>query len=292
MLKYLVLLFLTVPLYGQQDPHFTKFEGKVVKIPARHCMKAMGYGDHIKEYEVIGNISWDEINIPNTNTSTPFPDVDRKDRFGMVLESDMYIAQPGCYNFVLKSDDGSRFWIDDQEIIDNDGVHGMKVKANKTFLSRGKYRVKIWYHQAFIHKYGFIFDSKYLGANCEEFSESFESITTKAQSISLANDLLFSKNSFVLSRGGKAYLKEFFEKQELNFSELKIKGYTCDLGSALHNRTLSQKRAEEVRNFLLNSFELSKVKILAIGYGESLITEVLSSEEERSKMRRVEIEFK
>ncbi len=288
-LRILIFLLFGFSLSGQQDPHFTSFEGDVVKIPARHCMKAMGFGDHVAEYEIIGNVSWESIQIPNSNTTTPFPDVERIDRFGLILTSDMYIAQAGCYNFTLESDDGSRFWIEDQEIIDNDGVHAMELKAGKVFLNRGKYKIKLWYHQAFIHKYGFVFNAKYLGSDCQEFSDTFSTLKPNVQKLSFNNDLLFDVNSSILSQEGKQHIKAFFDPLELNFETIKIHGYTCDLGTSAFNRVLSQKRAEAVEDYLISTFDLGNVKIISVGFGESLVQENPKTENERKKLRKVEI---
>src|SRR5690606_1787054 len=44
--------------------------------------------------------------------------------FGFVFEGYIWITNPGEYTFYTNSDDGSKLWINDQQVVDNDGRHG------------------------------------------------------------------------------------------------------------------------------------------------------------------------
>ncbi len=73
------------------------------------------------------------------------------------------------------------------------------------------------------------------------------------------------------------------------FSKLKlfIAGHTCDIGSAEYNALLSQKRAEAVKDYLVEVGIMGEY-IKAKGYGEEKPVADNDTEEGRIKNRRVE----
>ena len=50
--------------------------------------------------------------------------------------------------FFLSSNDGSRLYIDDKLVIDNDGLHGTIEKPGDIKLSAGKHKFELSYFQA------------------------------------------------------------------------------------------------------------------------------------------------
>ncbi|MFC1761717.1 SUMF1/EgtB/PvdO family nonheme iron enzyme [Planctomycetota bacterium] len=57
----------------------------------------------------------------------------------------MDLKNPGTYEFVLSSDDGSALYINDKEIIMNDGLHGTDPKKKVVSLPAGKHQVNLLY---------------------------------------------------------------------------------------------------------------------------------------------------
>jgi hypothetical protein len=70
------------------------------------------------------------------------------DNWGMVLEGEFQIDSAGEYTFYLNSDDGSKLYIDDELIIDNDGDHSLLELAGVAELSVGPHRIRIEYFEA------------------------------------------------------------------------------------------------------------------------------------------------
>ncbi len=100
---------------------------------------------------------WEEI--PDMQTLTPFAtgklqDINldyldlNKDKFALLLKAQINILEEGSYTFFLNSNDGSKLYIDDKLIIDNDGPHGAIEKQGSTLLSKGKHSFVIHYFQA------------------------------------------------------------------------------------------------------------------------------------------------
>ncbi len=69
----------------------------------------------------------------------------RAERFAFRFEGYVLVAQDGLYDFFLKSDDGSTLWVDNREVINNDGSHGAVEKNGKTVLRKGYHSIKVLY---------------------------------------------------------------------------------------------------------------------------------------------------
>ena len=70
----------------------------------------------------------------------------RADSFAVTLRSTLVVPAAGDYTFYVSSDDGSRFYINGQQLIDNDGLHGTTEKSGKIRLSRGSHEVVVTYY--------------------------------------------------------------------------------------------------------------------------------------------------
>jgi hexosaminidase len=72
----------------------------------------------------------------------------REDFFGITYTGLINIDEPGDYTFYLSSDDGSKLFINNKELINNDGLHGNKEVSATLNLSKGKYPVRILYFES------------------------------------------------------------------------------------------------------------------------------------------------
>ncbi len=73
---------------------------------------------------------------------------------------------------------------------------------------------------------------------------------------------------------------------------VEIAGHTDDTGSAEYNKNLSQRRADSVRNILVNDYGIAEDRITAMGYGEEQPTASNETAEGRAANRRVEATLK
>lgn len=69
----------------------------------------------------------------------------RKDKFAFRFEGYIKIAKDGFYTFFTQSDDGSKLFIDDVEIVNNDGDHGTEEKSGKAVLKKGFHKIRVVY---------------------------------------------------------------------------------------------------------------------------------------------------
>ena len=105
---------------------FNYYEGEWMKIPDFDNLEPMASG--------VVKLVTDEVDAPR-----------RKDHFGLVLSGYVDIEKAGTYALYLKSDDGSKMYIDGQLVVDNDGSHSTKVEKGTVVLEAGKHRIRIEY---------------------------------------------------------------------------------------------------------------------------------------------------
>ena len=74
----------------------------------------------------------------------PFPGVNE---YGYIYSGYLLVPSEGVYTFYLSSNDGSKLYINDQELVDNDGGHGAIEKSAKIALKQGEYPIKVLYFQ-------------------------------------------------------------------------------------------------------------------------------------------------
>jgi len=101
-------------------------------------------------------------------------------------------------------------------------------------------------------------------------------------------NVYFETNSANLLPESEATLNEAGRTLE-KFPRLRIEvqGHTDTRGSAAHNQRLSQARAESVRKFMVDHFQLTPANVVAKGYGESQPETRERNDEELLRNRRV-----
>lgn len=69
------------------------------------------------------------------------------DQLVMVFTTYFDVEVPGEYTFFISSDDGSKLFVDNKEVIDNDGNHGVKEEKGSVALEKGKHKIEVqWYN--------------------------------------------------------------------------------------------------------------------------------------------------
>lgn len=70
-----------------------------------------------------------------------------------------------------------------------------------------------------------------------------------------------------------------------------IEGHTDSVGSAAYNQQLSQRRAQSVRDYLIQNFDISPDRLTAKGFGEERPVASNNTADGRSKNRRIQAVF-
>ncbi len=96
-----------------------------------------------------GKIRLTHFDIPERNFEDGFPGLpDLVEYFGIGFEGKLLIEKEGLYEFTLASDDGSKLYVNDKLIVNNDGYHMMSTeKSGKIELAKGTHKFQLDYFQ-------------------------------------------------------------------------------------------------------------------------------------------------
>ena len=98
---------------------------------------------------------WDELpdfsvlKAKKTGTVTNFSLKPRENdhHFAFVFEGQIHIKETGMYTFYTTSDDGSKLYLDNQAVVDNDGLHPAEEESGQMYLSQGHYPIRVTFFE-------------------------------------------------------------------------------------------------------------------------------------------------
>jgi hypothetical protein len=102
--------------------NFECYEGDWDKIPDFHVLTA-------SKKAVVSDISLKEVTSDDT--------------YAVNFTGYVTVPTSGVYTFYLSSDDGSRMYLDNNPIIDNDGLHSQTEKSATRALHAGMHRLQV-----------------------------------------------------------------------------------------------------------------------------------------------------
>ena len=151
MRRLAILLGLTFAAFAQDatptfgvtvvDPYGLKGEVYLLKRGASKLPK-------FEKLEPVGTIYASSLNIAPRDFDSGFPGVtDRFEWFAIDYNGRFWIEKPEKYRFSLVSDDGSKLYIDDHLVINNDGVHPAIAVQGSVNLAGGLHRIRVSYFQ-------------------------------------------------------------------------------------------------------------------------------------------------
>jgi outer membrane protein OmpA-like peptidoglycan-associated protein len=266
-------------------------------------MDSVGYTKEIEKTPPIGYVYAQSLNISERELSVPFPGVPRgKNTFAIVYTGNFEVKDSAEYAFGLKSDDGSRLWIDGQQVINNDGIHQFNIaKTGSIGLSKGFHTIKVWYFQGLATRMGLLlvmkkstekdfrlFDLKKYEAEIQK-SIGNQQDTTTIRTLG-DNKVLFETGKYELKTESSDWLMSIARILIFNpQAKVRIEGHTDNVGSAASNQTLSENRAKAVEDALKKLNVLPSVTFNIKGLGLTQPLAPNDSEEGRAKNRRVEV---
>ncbi len=109
--------------------------------------------------------------------------------------------------------------------------------------------------------------------------------------VTFGGDLLFDTGSANVSPGAQQRMSQLADTlKRYPESRVVVKGYTDSVGSETLNQQLSERRAQNVANYLIAQ-GVSPSRITALGFGEQFPLATNATPEGRQQNRRVEIEI-
>ena len=131
------------PTFGVTTATTTGFHGQVYFIGEYNIALP-----NFKKLKPVGSIYTEYLNIPLREFTEGFPGItNRFEWFAIDYRGRFWIEKPGKYQFALLSDDGSKLYIDNKTVIDNDGTHGPLVQYGSVKLAEGVHDIRVSYFQ-------------------------------------------------------------------------------------------------------------------------------------------------
>jgi outer membrane protein OmpA-like peptidoglycan-associated protein len=290
---------------GSTKPFMVGLKGTIYKFVMPKVIesdKRVGYTEAIEKSTPIGYVYAQSLNISERNLDQSFPGVPKNTYvFAIIYTGKFEVKEDTTYEFVLKSDDGSRLWIDTSEVINHDGFHQFNVpKKGAIKLKKGFHNIKVWYFQGLATRMGLLLmmkkisEKEWLPFNLKPLEDDLKK-TMQVDNNGVAKAQLNDRFLFDL---GKSDLKPEAELQLLNVAKLlifnpnaklKIEGHTDNKGTAKANQLLSENRAQAVANALKAMGIPETIAIETMGFGMSKPVAPNTTEEGKAQNRRVEI---
>jgi hypothetical protein len=81
--------------------------------------------------------------LPNLNLSPR----QESERYGFEYTGFIRAPETGVYSFFTNSDDGSRLYIGDSLVVDNDGLHGLQERRGLIALAAGLHPIRVTFFE-------------------------------------------------------------------------------------------------------------------------------------------------
>jgi outer membrane protein OmpA-like peptidoglycan-associated protein len=144
-----------------------------------------------------------------------------------------------------------------------------------------------------VNKKDYLFHSEHFDLTAENTSKDpvirdFRLQPIRTGEIVVMNNIFFDFDSDLLKNESLVELNKLIQLLADNPTmHIEIRGHTDNVGSPQYNRTLSEKRATSVFNYLINS-EINKSRLSFRGYGDTIPIAPNDTEEGRALNRRTE----
>lgn len=112
-----------------------------------------GEVDALPDFSSLGDpaaiIAVPNLDIAPRGFEQGFPGVDGElvEWFGIRFNGSFNVVEEGEYDLCLNSDDGSKLFLEDTLVVDNDGIHGPKEACELVYLEPGEYVLRVEYFQ-------------------------------------------------------------------------------------------------------------------------------------------------
>ncbi len=279
-------------------------EGKIFLLPKKPENAGLV---KLKDFDGLpstGSVFTGKWDIPSRSFTEGFPGVtDRFEWFSLDYQGPIYIPVTGKYKFRLSSDDGSKLYLDNALVIDDDGVHMMTDKSATLTLKQGNHPFRLQYFQGPPVQIGLqLFVTEPGGKEkifaLQDFDQKVLESRRQLHVTEDAHAIHIRLGAEVLFDSGKSALRPEAAKslQELAAVLLGepglpvlIEGHTDNVGSAQSNQALSEQRASAVKQWLTTTGKVPGGCIATKGSGSTKPVAPNASAAGRQKNRRVEI---
>jgi len=138
--------------FGSILPKPNSLCGDVYELPKGTHMLPPDLWNYGNNDDAVGAVYTYLLNVPYQFLTGGLPGVtSRPEWFGIDYHGEFWVKAPGEYRFKLSSDDGAELYIDDQLLINEDGVHSPVTDEKAIRLAAGRHAIRIPYFQETMH---------------------------------------------------------------------------------------------------------------------------------------------
>lgn len=109
--------------------------------PGLKCDYYEGEWEKLPEFEGLQSAKSSIVKIIDTSLKS------RDEQYGMVFSGFIKVPEDAVYNFYIESDDGSKLFINEKLLVDNDGLHSLERKSENIALKSGFHKIRVTYFQ-------------------------------------------------------------------------------------------------------------------------------------------------
>ncbi len=118
----------------------------------RNTKPGLRYSYYQGNFLVLPN--FDTLTVTKTGIAQDFEvsaiESKRIDHYALVYEGYLEVQKEGLYTFYSHSDDGSKVYLHDEVVVDNDGSHSARTRHGYIALKKGKHPIRIEYFEDFL----------------------------------------------------------------------------------------------------------------------------------------------
>jgi len=101
-----------------------------------------------RQLKPVGEIRGATLDVSPRSYASGFPGVThRLEWYALQFDGPFTVAQAGDFTFRLECDDGARLFIDEQLVVDHDGIHPPSSKSGTIHLGAGGHSIQVQYFQ-------------------------------------------------------------------------------------------------------------------------------------------------
>lgn len=147
----------TAPTKPGKYPYVCTFPGHAMSM--KGILNVLGEGPKLKELHfALYHGAWTKL--PDFAKLTPHREGqvednlvqlnfdDYKNQYGLVFTGKLKAPANAEYSFYIAGDDGVRLFIDEQKVVEDDGIHPSRIKEKKLKLKSGEHTFRLEYFQA------------------------------------------------------------------------------------------------------------------------------------------------
>lgn len=285
----LLLWLVTVVALKAQDTQgltFGEWKGSLYSIndlPKWNRYETMERNEAYVDF--IEAVRYDSLVFPEMDTYGWWPGSATNNSFAMEVHTELKVSEPGCYQLTLRSDDGSKLYLNDSLIVDNGTLHQMRTKEVLHFLEAGSYEAFVWYINVLPPTMGLSFRTQRIQEDkaCANWRP--------AEPLVLDGAALFASGAHRLSDQAGDLLDGLCgQLQRGDVKRISVVGHTDNVGTEAANLRLSKLRAGAVVSYLRNcAGGLAGVELYVEGRGDQQPVASNDNEAGRARNRRVEV---